>query len=45
MAINKDLETLLREVSNDLDPRFFQSSCVGPGPTFREIADEEFEVD
>ena len=40
-----DENVLLSNSDTDLGPSFFQSSRVGPRPVFREITNEELEVD
>ena len=43
--MDEDFNVLLSNSDTDLGPSFFQSSSVGPRPVFREITNEELEVD
>ena len=45
IEMDEDFNVLLSNSDTDLGPSFFQSSSVGPRPVFREITNEELEVD
>ena len=45
MNINEDLDIFFKDFDAALDPSFFQSSCTGTRPVFREITNEELAVD
>ena len=45
IEIDENFDVLLSDLDSDLYPSFFQSSSVGPRPVFREISNEELEVE
>ena len=45
IEMDENFHVLLSTLDSDLYPRFFQTSSVGPRPVFREISNEELEVE